>query len=189
LAAAFYTGVNHERFVVAKPVSRIQFKWPKSPAPNVPADHFSTRIAGWLYVPQAGEHTFVFDRDDGARLYLDGKRVIDEWKVSAPGTPRTVQLTAGWHRLCVEHMDYEVRAHLLLDWRRGKWAGLVPSRLLYCERELLERIRRDPTQDPFAGLPPTDPVAPPEEAERPAGDAEKPTSGEKYGEKCEGRGR
>jgi hypothetical protein len=180
VAAAFYAGVNHDRFVVAKRVSRISFCWRREPpAPNVPVDRFSTRIVGWLYIPEAGEQTFVFDRDDGARLYIDGKRVINEWKVRSPGTPCTVQLTAGWHRLWVEHMDYADWAQLSLAWRRGQWAGLVPSGLLYCERELLERIRRDPTQDPFAGLSPTDPVALPEKAERPAGDAEKPTTGGK----------
>ena len=72
-----------------------------------------------------------------------------------------MQLSAGWHRLWVEHMDYAVWAHLHLQWRRDDRVRLVPSGLLYCDLELLERIRRDPTQDPFAGLSPTDPVAPP----------------------------
>jgi len=165
LAAAFYAGQNHDRFVVARPASCVRFNWGDgAPAPNVPADGFSTRLVGWLYIHEAGEYTFRFRRDDGARLYLDGKLTIDEWTEShGLGDPASVRLGAGWHRLWVEHMDVNHDAYIHLCWRWGETERLVPPALLYCEREMLERIRRDPTQDPFAGLTPQTPAKAPDE--------------------------
>ncbi|MBM4039870.1 MAG: DUF1080 domain-containing protein, partial [Planctomycetes bacterium] len=160
LAAAFYAGQNHERFLVAQRAPWVNFDWRlEAPMPNVPKDAFSTRIVGWLYVPQAGEYTFWFWRDDGVRFYLDGKKLIDDWAPHMGACePAAVQLGAGWHRLWVEHMEVLNEANISLHWRRGDRDGIVPATLFYCERELLERIRRDPTQDPFAGLKPDTPV-------------------------------
>jgi len=159
LVGAFYAGENFERFVAAKPVPRVEFDWgAQSPLPNVPADHFSTRVVGWLYIRQGGHYTFRFWRDDGARLYLDGKKLIDEWEGGrVMGEPQLVWLGRGWHRLWVEHMDIGANAGLGLRWLRAEQEATVAAELLYCERELLERVRRDPTQDPFVGLRPDQP--------------------------------
>jgi len=171
LAVAFYAGQNHERFVVAQRASWVNLSWDRrAPAPNVPADGFSTRLVGWLYIPEAGEYTFWLWRDDGARLYLDGRKVIDDWAANrGAGDPASVRLGAGWHRIWAEHKDMMGEADIAIWWRRGDRDSIVPQTLFYCEREMLERIRREPNKDPFAGLAPQPPVkAPDQPAEAPA---------------------
>ncbi len=171
LAAAFYAGQNFERFVSAKPVPRLSFNWGhEAPMPGVPEDNFSARFVGWLHIREAGRYTFRFLRDDGARLYLDGKKVIDQWTVARHGEPASVHLEQGWHRLWVEYMEVAVMAAVVFQWRRDGEDAEVPANLLYCEADLLARIRRNPTADPFAGLKPTDVPATPGAPPAPAGD-------------------
>jgi len=158
LVAAFYEGRNFERFVTARLVPQIGFNWgPAAPAPNVPADNFSIRFAGWLRIRETGDYTFRFWRDDGAKLYLDGYPVIDEWEACNNGRPQTVWLTEGLHRIWVEYMEMVGMAGIALLWRQAGGEAWVPADVFFSERERAERVRRDPTQDPLADLVPLGP--------------------------------
>ncbi|MBP3039847.1 galactose oxidase, partial [Bacillaceae bacterium Marseille-Q3522] len=55
-----------------------------SPHENVPKDHFSARYTTIKYLPE-GEYMFRTVADDGVRVYLDGKLVLDGWKYGAYG--------------------------------------------------------------------------------------------------------
>jgi formylglycine-generating enzyme required for sulfatase activity len=165
LAVAFYAGKDHDRFFAAGRASAVASNWdPEFPAPDVPGFDFSARIVGWLYIHEAGEYTFRARGEDGARLYLDGKMVLGQWleNVRDP-EPASVRLAAGWHRVWVEHRGVKSRASLHLCWCWGETERLVPATLLYCERAMLDAIRREPTHDPFAGLRPLTPVKAPDQ--------------------------
>jgi single-stranded DNA-binding protein len=65
----------------------IDFDWGAgSPDSRVPADNFSAR---WTSRPQlaAGTYRVIARTDDGARVYVNGQLVINEWR---DGPPRTV---------------------------------------------------------------------------------------------------
>ncbi len=81
--------------------------------------YFSARWEGYLYVPseKAGNIVFKTVTDDGARLYLGGKLVIDSWRLQAHqtiGTPQdecthtaTVSLTEGYHSIKFEYFEWD----------------------------------------------------------------------------------
>lgn len=71
--------------------SNIDFNWDtESPAVSIPREHFSARWTGELVAPATGDYRVSETSDDGARLWVNGKRVIDDWTVHAA---RPVEVT------------------------------------------------------------------------------------------------
>ncbi len=66
-----------------------------APAPGIPREHYSARWSGQLLAPVAGEYVFTFIGDDGYRLFLDDKAVIDEWNHPNGRKTAAVTLEAG----------------------------------------------------------------------------------------------
>jgi len=75
---------------------QIAFNWGTgSPNALIPVDHFSVRWTGKLVPAKTGDYTISVTADDGARLYLNGSRVIDDWSVHpAKATTITMHLEA-----------------------------------------------------------------------------------------------
>jgi GH43 family beta-xylosidase len=50
-----------------------------APAKDVGADRFSARWTGLLVAPESGMYTLTTETDDGVRLWIDGKLIVDDW--------------------------------------------------------------------------------------------------------------
>lgn len=89
--------------------SRVNFDWGEgSFAEGHPVDHFSARWTGY-YVPAAdGDYTFYVSSDDGARLYIDDQRIINEW------VPRSETVNSSTRHLQAGH-PYKVRLEYFED--------------------------------------------------------------------------
>lgn len=113
------------RDLAGEPVLRrtdpqVSFDWGgASPAPGLPADGFSVRWSGWLTAIATGEYTLGVTSDDGARLYLDGRCLIDGWQDHAMETRSArVRLEAGRaYPLRVEYYENAGLAGAILGWR------------------------------------------------------------------------
>ncbi len=51
-----------------------------SPAPGVPQEHWSASWRGTFSPEKSGSYRFVVEASAGARLFLDGRKVIDTWQ-------------------------------------------------------------------------------------------------------------
>jgi hypothetical protein len=90
-----------------------------APAGNVPTDEFSLRCARTIVLAQPDNYRFTLAADDGARLQVDGRPVIDLWWDGGQHAGQgEVALTAGAHRLVVEYYNAAGAARLKLDWAK-----------------------------------------------------------------------
>ena len=60
--------------------AQVDFDWGDgAPAPGLPADRFSVRWTGTLTADAAAEGWIGATSDDGARLWVDGRLLVDDW--------------------------------------------------------------------------------------------------------------
>lgn len=116
----------------------LDFDWHgAAPVAGVPAEQWSAKWTGTLTPPTTGRYTFSLTSDDGSRLTIDGKRLIDNWGDHASNTKTaTVPLVAG-HRVEIE-VDYYQAAggsSLRLGWR-------VPDRPIREQESRLQQAVR-----------------------------------------------
>ena len=121
----------------------INFVWGDgSPDPAVPADDFSVRWTKTQWFG-AGRYQFTAVADDGVRLYIDGKRVIDQWQGPANTEFSYIaDLGEGKHTIKMEYVEYGGGATASLSWDSAldQPSGRLP-------RAVLERAagrQRDP---------------------------------------------
>ncbi len=81
-------------------------------------DHFSVRWTGKLVPTVSGVHRLSLTTDDGVRLYIDGKLLIDNWSDrSASSDVVTLELEAGrQYDIRIEHYENEGWAYASLGW-------------------------------------------------------------------------
>jgi len=119
LNAEYFANVNLSGTPVLKRVdANVDFEWNNvSPGPAVPAGNYSVRWTGELHPPVDGDYRLGASTDGGYRIYLDGKKFVDD---SSPHGTRTmttlVHLQAGHpHAIRMEyfHTWWEATARLL----------------------------------------------------------------------------
>jgi len=100
--------------------SLIDFDWSRSkPVEGVPQDNFSVRWTGTLGpVPTTGKYQVITHNDDGVRVYIDGRLIIDDWKPEDSATQQTdISFSAGsTHDLRVEYMQLTGDALCTVGW-------------------------------------------------------------------------
>ncbi len=76
---------------------------------NSGAKHVSHRYSGYYNASEAGRYIVVLGgggENSGNRVMVDGKQVIDDWKLVRADQPQvTLDLAAGSHKVVVEHWD------------------------------------------------------------------------------------
>jgi tripartite motif-containing protein 71 len=92
--------------------------WASQPAANIPADHFTSRWMRYVNFPTAGRYRFTIRADDGVRFWVDDRLVVESWQPQSPTREVTVELSAGYHKLLLEHWDQQGVATLALEWTR-----------------------------------------------------------------------
>ena len=80
LRGDYYSGIDFGSHLLTRTDPNVDFEWGKnSPDSVVPSDKFSVRWTGQITALYSEQYTFYTCTDDGVRLYLDGKLVIDKW--------------------------------------------------------------------------------------------------------------
>ncbi len=83
---------------VSRTDTTINFNWGEgSPAPGIGTDHFTVAWSGQIDADYPENYTFYTSTDDGVRLWVDGKLLIDNWQENHKGKENkgTIFLQAG----------------------------------------------------------------------------------------------
>ncbi|MBM7440209.1 family 16 glycoside hydrolase [Streptomyces sp. HB132] len=97
------------------------------------ADNFVAEASGYLVVPADGTYTFRLTSDDGSRLTIDDREVIDHDGLhGAEPKDGSVQLDAGSHPFKVDYFERGGEQQLTLAWRPpgATEFGVVPREAL-----------------------------------------------------------
>lgn len=115
---------------------QIDFDWAnRSPFADVPTDGFTVRWSGEVEAPVTGDYTFATTADDGVRLWVNGRQLIDDWQTHSlllrRATP--IRLTAGVrYTIKLEYMENTGLAAVKLLWAYpGQSEQVVPQARLY----------------------------------------------------------
>ncbi|WP_460848196.1 galactose-binding domain-containing protein [Phytohabitans suffuscus] len=94
---------------------------------------FVAHVLGYVNISTAGSYTFRLTSDDGSRLLIDDTLVINHDGLHG-ATPMegSINLTAGYHALRIEHFERDGGQQLTLDWRPPGASAftLVPNSVL-----------------------------------------------------------
>lgn len=116
--------------------SRLNFEWSDGPPfEKGPVDNFSVRWSGEIMARQAGLYTLSVNVDDGARLWIDGRLVVDQWQDHVGEDSAEVRLPA-LRRVAirVEYREAAQGARLKLLWSGpGVHRQIVPQDNLFSE--------------------------------------------------------
>ena len=97
----------------------IDFNWTNvSPAPGVGTVEYSVRWSRTLDFT-GGDYRFYVRSDDGVRIYVDGQRIIDEWRDMSGSTTYTADRRLdGRHHIVVEYYQNRGAALITFWWER-----------------------------------------------------------------------
>lgn len=115
--------------------SKILFDWSgTSPDPKIPQENYSVRWTGTLGpVPETGRYVLGTKTDDGVRLFVDGKLIIDHW-IGEPSTDyeQAIQFEKGsTHSIVMEYFQAGGGADAALKWALPSEAHEKPSRKVW----------------------------------------------------------
>jgi hypothetical protein len=144
LRGAYYAFNNLTGIRFFRLSNQINFNWAaSSPEPNIrsqvaviPVDNFSVRWTGFIEPLYTEAYTFFVNRNDGARLWVNGQQIINAWTntTNAVETSSTaITLTAGVRvPITLEYYEATGNAQVSLSWQSARQTKqIVPSSALY----------------------------------------------------------
>jgi hypothetical protein len=98
---------------------QILFDWGiESPHANIPQDNFSIRLTRNFLLDE-GDYVFTIGSDDGVKVFIDNKVIVDEWRNQAFTLfSKNIRLTKGSHKITIEYYDQSGSARLTFKWEK-----------------------------------------------------------------------
>ncbi len=172
LVGEYYDGENFNTKIMTRTDAKIDFNWGlDAPQRGMDAQHFSIRWHGKLTAPVSGDYLFQAKVDDGIRLWIDDKRVIDAWGLNdAVQFKGNIYLNAGQsYELKVEYYNGLLNSLVQIRWKRPDKKSIFDA--LVDNSEVIpstyfsmpnppKLVTTSPTPQPKKEIKKTKPVAP-----------------------------
>ena len=123
LSAEYFTSLDLSGSPAVERVDKaVDFKWTLfAPDEKLFADNYSVRWRGEITAPESGNYKIGLEGNDGYRLYLDGRLLIDRWdKISYHADLVDFDFVAATpHPITIEFREPKGNAHIKLVWNIG----------------------------------------------------------------------
>ncbi|MGH7453741.1 MAG: PA14 domain-containing protein, partial [bacterium] len=119
LRAEYYDNIDFTGRVITRIDPAVNFDWRDgAPDPIMGADHFSVRWTGQIRPRFSETHTFYALADDGIRLWVNDRLLIDQWRDQvATEYSSNIELRAGqYDDIKVEYYERGGQAVMKLEW-------------------------------------------------------------------------
>lgn len=125
LSGEYFQGQDLTHSVATRTDPQVDFNWTAGPLPGLGPENFSARWTGFVQAQEAGDYVFETQGDDGIRLWIDDKPLVDDWTVHALATDTaTVHFAANSrHKIRMEYFQNTRDAVARLLWRHGAHAS------------------------------------------------------------------
>ena len=112
------TAVKKDRIRKTQIYMNIDFSWPNS---KKPAPSFSVEWKGFLQIDRSGEYVFATKSNGGSVVYIDRRRVVDNWGEDTRSRTREgrLRLDEGLHALRIRYDGHPSRTSVRFLWKTG----------------------------------------------------------------------
>ena len=135
LRGDYYTGENFDKYVLTRIDPQIDFGWgDTAPDAAVGANTFSIRWTGDVSAQFTETYSFYTITDDGLRLWVDGKLIIQNWTLHGDTEDSgAIDLVAGrTYSIILEYFENTSGASAHLGWESPHTAKqIIPKDLLW----------------------------------------------------------
>jgi hypothetical protein len=129
LLGDYFRGTNFDQKLGTRVDSGVGLEFALAAGSGVPSDFFSIRWTGYLVPPKPGRYRLVVQSDDGVRVYVDGKAVINAWRyVTSQPLQAESYVTLGREPVPfqVEYYQWIAVKGLVLSWEQEGGFALQP---------------------------------------------------------------
>jgi len=119
LIGEYYDGTSFDKKVMTRTDAQINFVWDNvAPAKGMDPERFSIRWKGKIKTPERGQYYFRAHVDDGIRVKVNGKMVIDAWGMhdSERFTGSTWLEAGRYYDVSVEYFNGMLEGEIQLYW-------------------------------------------------------------------------
>ena len=119
LKAEYFKGMNFEKLIATQNDLEVNNEWAASPTKEMPQDAFSIRFTGKIKASETGQFEIATMSDDGLRLWIDNKLVIDNWTDHSPKMDTVLQLFEKnkFYDIKLEYFENSGDATIKLLWK------------------------------------------------------------------------
>ena len=117
LSGKYFADQNFEELIKTRIDKKIDYDWGDGSIIKNYSDNVYIRWNGKIKAPRSGEYRFITRSDDGVRVWIDDKLIIDDWRRHGVEERRgKINLEKGYHKIKVEYFEAGGFASMTLMW-------------------------------------------------------------------------
>lgn len=156
LLGAYFTDVERTQFSFLRVDPQVDFVWARDRINGQLTGELFVEWLGWLHVPATDDYSFHLKLGDGARMWINGEKVVEEWSDMPAhfGHSAPVHLNGGENvRIRLEHYGRFSTGEIELYWSRGgNPPELIPTSCLIPEEIIPPRYLKVSYDGQYANL-------------------------------------